>query len=262
MSHRIGFIGAGRVAWLLAPAFQAAGHQVGQVISRSAISAGKLGERLHCRHSNRITDLDKELEVIFLTVPDQVLTEVINDISDYRGLVVHTSGTFSSLNFACQKYRYGYLYPLQTFTVGRPIDLSDVPVFIEGSDPESAEKIQQLAKCLTNNIFTVSHDEKRRLHLAAVWASNFTNHLLAVAFRLMGDKGLPREWLYPLIRETFEKALAVGPERSQTGPAARQDELTIRKQMHQLSSSPELQELYRQLSDSILRQVTSNLPGK
>ena len=81
---------------------------------------------------------------------------------------------------------------------------------------------------------------------------------MTIAFRLMGEKGLPREWLYPLIRETIDKALAMGPERSQTGPAARQDELTIKKQMHQLSSNPELQELYRQLSQSIMEEVKPN----
>ncbi len=262
MSYSIGFIGAGKVATLLAPAFQLAGHRIDQVISRSAISAERLGHQLHCRNSNQIADLDLELEILFLTVPDEALPELIHDISHFRGLVIHTSGSFSPAHFACQKYPYGYLYPLQTFTIGRQVNLSEIPVFIEGSDPTSEGIIRQLAMCLTDKVFKISPEDKLRLHLAAVWACNFTNHLLAIALKLMDEKGLPREWLYPVIRETFEKALALSPERSQTGPAVRQDETTIRSQLQQLSSKPEWFDLYRLLNQSIISIVKSNSAGE
>jgi predicted short-subunit dehydrogenase-like oxidoreductase (DUF2520 family) len=172
MSYRIGFIGAGRVAWHLAPALKKSGNRIIQVISRSALSAQKLGDRLECEHTDKITSLDKDIQILFLTVADHSLVDLINDISDYRGIVVHTSGTFSALRFACQKYKYGGMYPMQTFSIGRKLDLSNVPVFIEGCEPAVTEILVNLAKGFTSEVHLVGHEERRWMHLAAVWSNN------------------------------------------------------------------------------------------
>jgi predicted short-subunit dehydrogenase-like oxidoreductase (DUF2520 family) len=156
MKYRIGFIGAGKVAWHLAPALAQSGNHVLQVISRSPLGAQKLADRLGCRYTDRIADLDKDLQVIFLTVPDHALIDIISDISDYRGIVVHTSGTSSPMRFACQKYKHGGLYPLQTFTIGRPVDMSKIPVFIEGSEPEVTQIIRNLAEGFTSEVYELS----------------------------------------------------------------------------------------------------------
>lgn len=251
MSYRIGFIGAGRVAWHLAPALKNSGNRIVQVISRSALSAQRLGNRIGCEHTDRITSLDKEIDILFLTVPDHALVELINDISDYRGIVVHTSGTFSALRFACQKYKYGGMYPLQTFSIGRPLDLSHVPVFIEGCEPVVTEKLVNLATGFSNEVHVVGYEERRWMHLAAVWSNNFTNHMLANAYGIMNEHSLPVKWLEPLIIETFAKALEFGPLKSQTGPAVRHDQATLKKHVDLLSYSQELQVLYKRISDSI-----------
>jgi len=251
MSYQIGFIGAGRVAWHLAPALKNSGHRILQVISKSALSAQKLGDRLGCEHTDRITKLDRDIQILFLTVADHSLVELINDISDYRGIVVHTSGTFSSMRFACQKYKYGGMYPLQTFSIGRPVDLSDVPFFIEGCEPAVADILVGLASGFSGNVHLVGHEERRWMHLAAVWANNFTNHMMGNAYGIMNEHALPVEWLEPLIRETFNKALELGPQKSQTGPAVRHDQQTIRKHVDLLSYSQELQVLYKRITDSI-----------
>jgi len=251
MGYRIGFIGAGKVAWHLAPALQQSGNRVAQVISRSPMSAQKLAGRLNCGFSDRISELDKELQVIFLTVPDHSLVEIINEISDYRGIAVHTSGTFSPLRFACQKYKYGALYPLQTFTIGRAVDMSQVPVFIEGSEPSVTRTIRSLAEGFTSKVQEISFEEKRWIHLAAVWANNFSNHMLAQAYKILEKRGLQPEILEPLIRETFQKALDIGPVKSQTGPAIRMDRITIRKHLEMLAKEPGMQDLYREISESI-----------
>ncbi len=251
MSYRIGFIGAGKVAWHLAPAMRNSGNQILQVISKSALSAQKLGDRLDCEHTDRITRLDKDIEILFLTVPDHALVELINDISDYRGIVVHTSGTFSALRFACQKYKYGGMYPLQTFSTGRKLDLSKVPFFIEGCEPAISDILVKLASGITSEIHLVGHEERRWMHLAAVWANNFTNHMMTNAYGIMNEHSLPVEWLEPLIRETFNKALELGPQKSQTGPAIRHDKATLKKHVDLLSYSQELQVLYKRISDSI-----------
>lgn len=251
MSYRIGFIGAGRVAWHLAPALKKAGHRILQVISKSALSAQKLGDRVGCEHTDRITGLDRDIQILFLTVGDHALVELINDISDYRGIVVHTSGTFSSMRFACQKYKYGGIYPLQTFTIGRPLDLSHVPVFIEGCEPAVTEVLVNLSSGFSSEVHVVGLEERRWMHLAAVWSNNFTNHMLVNAFGIMNEHDLPVGWLEPLIRETFNKAIELGPFKSQTGPAVRHDQMTIKKHVDLLSYSQELQVLYKRITDSI-----------
>ncbi|HBB90553.1 MAG: hypothetical protein A2X22_05650 [Bacteroidetes bacterium GWF2_49_14] len=262
MRYRIGFIGAGKVAWHLAPALAKSGQEIIQVISRSALSAQKLGDRLSCQHSNNITDLIKDAEILFLTVPDHSLIEIINDISDYRGLVIHTSGTFSPLRFACQKYKHGGLYPLQTFTIGRTIDMSTVPVFVEGSEPAVARMIQGIAEGFTSKVYEMSFEERRWMHLAAVWANNFSNFMLTEAYRILKLRGQDPVWLEPLIRETFDKALVITPGRAQTGPAIRNDDITIRKHLDMLTDQPDMQELYRMITHSIRESETkTNIPG-
>jgi predicted short-subunit dehydrogenase-like oxidoreductase (DUF2520 family) len=251
MGYRIGFIGAGRVAWHLAPALKNAGHRIVQVVSHSALSAQRLADRLDCDFTDNISQLDKEVRILFLTVSDQSLIELIHDISDYRGIVVHTSGTFSSLRFACQKYKYGCMYPLQTFTIGRKLDMSTVPVFIEGSEPAVTGILTELASGFTGQVHPINHEQRRWLHLAAVWANNFSNHMLATAYGIMDEHSFPSAWLEPLVRETFLKTLEMGPERSQTGPAIRHDQMTLKKQVDLLSYSQELQVLYKRISDSI-----------
>jgi len=251
MSYRISFIGAGKVASHLAPALHKAGNKIVQIISRSELSAQMIGERIGCQYSSSILDLDKSVEILFLTVPDHNLIHLINDISDYRGLVIHTSGTFSPLRFACQKYKHGGLYPLQTFTTGRPVEMSKVPVFIEGSDPSITQKIRELAGGFTSYVYELNFEDRRWLHLAAVWANNFSNHMLEEAYKILNFKELDPNLLAPLIRETMEKALAIGPSKAQTGPAVRQDELTLKKHMDMLKDFPGHQALYKLVSDSI-----------
>jgi predicted short-subunit dehydrogenase-like oxidoreductase (DUF2520 family) len=251
MSYRIGFIGAGRVAWHLAPALKKSGNRVIQVISKSALSAQKLGDRVGCEHTDQITKLDRDIQILFLTVADHSLVELINDISDFRGIVVHTSGTFSALRFTCQKYKYGGMYPLQTFSIGRAVDLTDVPVFVEGCEPSITEILVKLASGFSNQVHVVSHEERRWMHLAAVWSNNFTNHMLTNAYGIMNEHSMPVEWLEPLIRETFNKAIEMGPVKAQTGPAIRHDQATIKKHVDLLSYSQELQVLYKRITDSI-----------
>jgi predicted short-subunit dehydrogenase-like oxidoreductase (DUF2520 family) len=230
---------------------KSSGNRIVQVVSRSALSAQKLGERLDCEHTDQITRLDKDVQILFLTVPDHALVDLINDISDYRGIVVHTSGTFSALRFACQKYKYGGMYPLQTFSIGRLVDMSTVPVFVEGCEPAVAELLVGLANGFSRQVAIVGHEERRWMHLAAVWSNNFTNHMIANAYGIMNEHALPVEWLEPLLRETFAKAIEIGPMRAQTGPAVRRDLATLKKHVDLMSYSQELQVLYKRISDSI-----------
>ncbi len=251
MSLQLGFIGAGKVAWHLAPALARSGNSIVQVISRTLFGAQRLANHLGCTASDCVSDLDKEIQVLFLTVPDHALPGILEKIRGYTGIAVHTSGTFSLDGNSLQISRFGGFYPLQTFTDGRPLDLSGIPVFIEGSDPDVTLTIRKLAEGLTNQVYEASQDDRKWLHLAAVWANNFSNHMLAQSLRILEMRGKPMELLEPLIRETYEKAVEMGPKQSQTGPAIRSDDTTIVKHLEMLEEYPDLKGLYRMISESI-----------
>ncbi|MDD4645535.1 MAG: DUF2520 domain-containing protein [Bacteroidales bacterium] len=251
MSYRIGFIGAGRVAWHLAPALKNAGHQIVQIISHSEKSAKRLGDRVGCDDTGILFNQGSDIQILFLTTGDDALVEIIREVTGFQGVVVITSGTFSLNRFNGTGLRSGVLYPLQTFSFERELDLKEVPVFIEGCNPEVTDILVNLASGFSNEVYKTRSDERKWIHLAAVWANNFSNHMLANAFGIMNEHSLPVKWLEPLIRETFSKAMYLGPQKSQTGPAVRHDQMTILKQLDLLSYSRELQVLYQSISDSI-----------
>ncbi len=247
----IGFVGAGNMAFHLSRAFHERGHRIVQVISRNPLSANRLAELTGADDSDRISDLNTGLDLLFLTIPDDALVEVIQDVSAFHQLVVHTCGSCPMSLVACRRDPKGVFYPLMSFSPGREVTWEEVPIFIEASDPDSLEMLRSLALELTPHVFELDSLRRMQLHLAAVWASNFSNHMLARAFDLSDRFGIPRKWLQPLIRETFEKAMARGASESQTGPAIRHDRRTLRKHRELLAFDPELQDLYDKISSSV-----------
>ncbi|MGB3619399.1 MAG: DUF2520 domain-containing protein, partial [Catalinimonas sp.] len=164
---------------------------------------------------------------------------------------VHTSGALPLAALGGVAERTGVLYPLQTFSDDRAVDWSEVPLLIEGSEATTTELLTALAARLSEHVHPVRSEQRRQLHLAAVFACNFTNHLLLIADEVMRGVDLDPTLLHPLVRETFEKALTIGPEAAQTGPARRNDVGTMRWHEASLAARPELLELYRTLSERI-----------
>ena len=128
-----------------------------------------------------------------------------------------------------------------------------MPFFIEASDNQTTGTLKKLAETLGGKVYLVNTEHRRMLHLAAVFVCNFTNHMLTAGKEITSKAGLSFEVLEPLIRETISKALEMGPEKSQTGPAVRNDQNTIAKHMDLLSFSPELQEIYKDVTKSIIK---------
>ena len=146
----------------------------------------------------------------------------------------------------------GVFYPLQTFTAGRHISLGDVPLLVEGSDPQTTRTLLRLARALSSNARQASSEERAKLHLAAVFASNFSNHMYAIAQQLLDRYGLPADLLKPLMRETAAKALeSASAADVQTGPARRGDMLTQKRHLDILDDCPELQNIYENISRHI-----------
>ena len=248
----IAFIGAGRLATNLAVALQGAGVSVVQVYSRTEESARTLGERLHCPYTSDIDAIDSEADCYVYALTDTVLPLFAGySIGGEGAIHIHTAGSIPMDVFR-GKQRYGVLYPFQSFSKEKLVDFAHIPILIEGSDSSVEDEIEWLARKVSDRIFHADLEHRQRLHLAGVFANNFTNCLYALAEEQLKKAGLPFDILLPLIEETAQRVRTIAPRKAQTGPAVRQDNNVMNRQLQLLSDEQDLQMLYRLLSDNII----------
>lgn len=264
---RVGLFGAGRVAAALAPALAAAGHSVAFVASRTRAGAAALAAQLPTPCPALPLPLTQPLppaDLYLLAVPDAAVPEVLAGVAWPTGAQVgHVAGALPLAVFgAAPQVRGGVLYPLQTFSPGRAIAWPTVPLFVEATDADTEAALLALARSLSQRVQLLGSAQRLRLHLGAVWASNFTNHALGIGHALLAEAGLDFTLLAPLVRETVDKALAAptGPFAVQTGPAARHDAPTLAAHAAALANHPAWQTLYTQLSQSI-QAAAAHPPG-
>lgn len=254
----IGLFGAGRVASQLAPALVAAGHQIVFVWSRAPGPAQALAARLP--GTPALATLPAPLppaDVYLLAVPDAAVAALLAAVPWPTGaLVAHLAGSLPLAVFEARpEVRGGVFYPLQTFSPGRVIDWPAVPLCIEAAGAAAEATLLALARSLSPNVRLLASAQRLKLHVAAVFANNFTNHLLGIADALLAEAALPAELLAPLVRETVQKALANPPFAVQTGPAVRRDDPTLAAHEAALAAHPAWQALYAQLTASIQAQL-------
>jgi predicted short-subunit dehydrogenase-like oxidoreductase (DUF2520 family) len=250
--NNISFAGAGRVAEALCKELFHAGFRIDKIASETEASGRALADSCNAEWSSDLHFPDST-KVIIVAVPDHRLRDVLGWIKFAPGtLIAHTAGSFGLDIFPDQINQKGIFYPLQTFSKNRKINFVDLPVLLESSDDESSEILRSLAESIYGKVYFVDTEQRMMLHLAAVFACNFTNHMLAVGKEVASKAGFSFEILAPLIKETISKAMDSGPDNSQTGPAMRHDQNTIEKHLKLLSFSPELQKIYGELTHSII----------
>lgn len=243
----ITLVGAGNLATQLGFALQAAGHIIAQVWSRSEASARRLAGELRCPWTTAISDLHTDVDLLVLAVKDSALATLAQSIHT-QALVAHTAGSLP-LEILPQE-RAGVLYPMQTFSKGRRIDFRDIPCFVETRRPEDLLLLLALAQSLSQHVTCLSSARRRSLHLAAVFACNFTNRCYDLAAQVLEREGIPFSTLLPLIDETTAKIHSLSPREAQTGPAVRWDENVIQAHLALLPEGEE-RDIYRLLSQSI-----------
>jgi len=250
-------IGAGRLGSALSLALNESGHKILKVISRSGEKAARLAAALECDHGDELI-IPTAAEVVIVAVNDDALNKVITETDTGSNTVIaHTAGSAGLEVFDSQKQNYGVFYPLQTFTQGRVYDFSLIPVFLESSNDYTANILRTLAASVSRQVFELSSEKRRYLHLAAVFSCNFVNHMYYAGKEISGMAGMEFDVLLPLIRETMEKVSDMGPEKSQTGPAVRNDKKTIEKHLDLLSFYPDLSNIYKVISGSIIKKYSS-----
>jgi predicted short-subunit dehydrogenase-like oxidoreductase (DUF2520 family) len=251
-------IGSGRLAHQLMPALQSADARIMQVYSRSLDHAQALADKVNADEvTDQLSDIKGTADIYFFAVADDAIPGVSKNLihlENGHAIFVHCSGV---LNIDALPFkRAAVFYPLQSFSNEHPVDWKTTPLLITGSLPVIDQELFMLARRISNAVYHIKDTDKAILHLSAVWANNFTNHMLAIAEKLCIDHNIDFEILKPLIKETFEKALSVGPSLSQTGPAIRGDEHTIEKHIQMLKDEDMLASLYSLISENIRSQKT------
>lgn len=244
-------IGSGNVATHLSLAFKAMGADILQVWSRDLKRAGILAALTGSKATNNWSEIDQNADCYLIAVKDDAIAEVADELRDVKGIVIHTSGTTPLSILQGSGSGWGVIYPLQTFSATKAVDIAKVPFCVEGNNPQNLELVTALAGLISPNVYPVDSAQRKILHLSAVFACNFTNHLYAIGQELLEANGLNFDMLRPLIQETALKIQSSKPSDVQTGPAVRHDEQTLQAHMQLLQGSAELSQIYEILSNSI-----------
>lgn len=251
----ISILGSGNLGSQLATGLENAGHRICEIWSRTEQSAAALAGQLY--EAEATTDenfSESKAEVFLMAVPDDAIASLTQRLVLPDGsLLVHTSASRSLEDLATYASGpKGILYPVQTFSKVKPVQWDKVPICIETDTEEGEALLYPIATSLSKEIYWLNHQQRLGLHVAAVFASNFTNHMLHLAKNLCDSEEMSFAILKPLIKETVEKALTLGPDKSQTGPAIRRDRATLSRHMKYLEDNRELCHLYERLSQSIV----------
>lgn len=257
-------IGAGNVATHLGKALLAAGQDILQVYSRTMESAAALATTVGASPLTDISDVRDDADVYIVSVKDSVMAELLPRLC--RGketkVFLHTAGSMPMDVFQSMALHYGVLYPMQTFSKTREVDFSEIPCFVEASDDYTRKVVDELAHSISRKVYELSSEDRKYLHLSAVFACNFVNHCYAVSAEILAKHGLNFDILLPLIDETAQKVHQLSPADAQTGPAVRYDENVIRKQATLLGANPLLKDIYERMSMDIHRMELHNKEKK
>lgn len=261
---KIVFLGSGNVATHLSQALSKK-NEVAQIYSPTAENAKSLADTLACKYCTDIADVDINADIYICSVKDSVQPHIWQQLRllfDNKGvdvtnkIVVHTAGALTmdgETGLSKHFPNCGVIYPVQSFSKQRKVDLTHTPFLIESTLPSTLETLRTLVATVSDKCYEATTKQRNALHPAAVFASNFANHMYAIANKLMMQNGLPFEILLPLIQETAQKVTEVNPVPAQTGPAVRSDQTVMDKQENSLRTDGMDVELaiYRLVSQNI-----------
>ncbi len=247
-------IGSGNVGWHLASHLAEADFTIRQIVSRTTDHARRLGQLVNAPFTTNMAEIVNNADIYLYAVPDDQLATIIAQNPVKTGIHCHTSGSLPKELFAGKVENYGIFYPLQTFSKQKQIDFQNIPILLEANNKSTLKALHKLAAHLSSQILETNFEQRQQLHLAAVFACNFSNSLFTIADKILKEVNLPFDLLLPLIRETVEKVSLLKPEAAQTGPAARNDINVIAHHLSLLEVNPRLQTLYRIMTEIIQAQ--------
>ncbi len=249
----ISIIGAGNVATQLGMTLYKEGYFISQIYSRSQKNASLLSKKIKAEAISDLKKLNQDSSIYIIAVKDDVIELVAKQLKLKDKIVVHTSGSVSIDVLKKSSKNFGVFYPLQTFSKNKKINFKTIPICIEANNTATSTTLQYFAKSISENVKKVNSGQRQKIHLTAVFASNFSNHMYAIAESLLAKDKLSLDLLKPLIEETANKIKDNKPNAVQTGPAMRNDKKTMDSHLKLLSKEKDLQKIYTLLSQSIAK---------
>ncbi|MGQ3678820.1 Rossmann-like and DUF2520 domain-containing protein [Tenacibaculum discolor] len=243
---KVAIIGGGNVATHLANAFSKADE-----VSLVQVYARNIEQVEHLKEVTSITnsiELLTKADVYIIAVSDDAIGDVSRKIEQKNGLVVHTSGSVAMQSLQ-NTGRKGIFYLLQSFSKDKEVNFNEIPFCLEAENEEDLQLLETLAKTIGKKIYRINSEQRKRLHVAAVFVNNFTNHMYKIGADICNEHQVPFEVLLPLIQETAQKITELSPDAAQTGPAKRNDQKTIQDHLALLNA--EQQEIYKLITKSI-----------
>ncbi|MCT2408745.1 DUF2520 domain-containing protein [Chryseobacterium antibioticum] len=238
-------IGSGNVAYHMAKAFSLKNIPLAQIFGRNAEELKKISEELNIPYS---TEHLEDADLYIICVSDNSVENVSGMITKKDCLVAHTSGSLPK-EILSGEYRKSSFYPLQTFSKSKELDYEKIPFFIETENEKDKQLLFELASQISDNVMESSHEKRKYIHLTAVFACNFVNHLFARAKEVSDSQEIPFDYFLPLIDETVKKIHEIEPQEAQTGPAVRNDVRVL--ELHEQLLKDESLEIYKTMNHSI-----------
>ncbi|AZB31390.1 Rossmann-like and DUF2520 domain-containing protein [Chryseobacterium balustinum] len=238
-------IGSGNVAYHLAKAFVQNGISITQIFGRNEKELQKISSELNISYS---TENLEDADLYIICVSDNSIENVSKIISKKDCLVAHTSGSLPK-EVLTGEYRRSSFYPLQTFSKTKDLDYTKIPFFIETENEKDQKILTDLTSKISENVMESTHEKRKYIHLTAVFACNFVNHLFARAKEISDAQEIPFDYFLPLINETVQKISEIEPKSAQTGPAVRNDKRVL--ELHEQLLKDESLEIYKTMNQSI-----------
>ena len=253
--NEVSIIGTGRVAISLIHALRTKRVKINEIYGRSLTQAKKLSDQTPGASATDSLDFSNSgSQVLIIAVSDDAISQVSEKILCSKDqIIAHTSGTVS-LDVLKHSHS-GIFYPVQTFTTSKWADFEEVPILIDGKNEIVIDQLTRLGSIMSSNVKVTSEAERQQLHVAAVFASNFTNRMLAAAEDILKDSSIDLKTLEPLVLESIRNALDSGPNNALTGPAKRGDTETIEKHLNLLKDKKKLQFIYEKITDLIISKI-------
>ncbi len=247
--YKIAILGYGNLGFHLVNHLSEVGHTITQVFTRDKSKTQSLKHKIN--FINDFNLLNGEADIYFIPVKDDALIEVASQLLLKGKIVAHCSASVEMNVLKNCTENYGVFYPLQTFSKEVKVDFKNIPILIEGVNKATVSALKKTASSLSNEVLEVNHHQRLAVHVAAVFANNFSNHLFSVAEEILKRENISYKILLPLIEETVRKVKEQEPSKSQTGPAKRADDKTIQKHLKYLSDKIELKKLYSDMTEQI-----------
>ncbi len=256
-------IGVGNVAYHIADSISKLNSiNLIQVFNhRNSKEAKHFSKQFDCDLVTKYSEINIQADVYLIAVKDDTIAEVVNNLNPLKlkGVVVHTSGSVDVIVLQTASSKIGVYYPLQTFYKGANIEWKTTPLLIEGNSKPVEVKLKQLATSVSKKVKVVDSKTRLQIHLAAVFACNFTNAMYVSAYEIIENNLSKKDTdlLLPIMQHSFQKLQNIHPVKSQTGPAMRDDKLVMKKHLNLIKNNKQLTHVYKTLSDLIVTQQHS-----